>query len=96
MTTSSPSGTAVQRVSAIYLPIVGPGARSGVDPPPRSPARCCKGCTMHSIRSKLIAFALLATLVPSIGLGILSFVGYRAVLDDNVAHELRLLAADAD
>ena len=51
--------------------------------------------TVHSIKSKLIAFALLATLVPSVGLGLLSFWGYQAVLNDNVSHELHMLAADA-
>ncbi|MET0919228.1 MAG: hypothetical protein ABWY07_12500, partial [Burkholderiales bacterium] len=48
--------------------------------------------TVHSIKSKLIAFALLATLVPSVGLGLLSFWGYQAVLNDNVSHELHMLA----
>ena len=51
--------------------------------------------TVHSIKSKLIAFALLATLVPSVGLGLLSFCGYQAVLNDNVGHELHILTADA-
>jgi len=51
--------------------------------------------TVRSIKSKLIAFALLATLVPSVGLGLLSFWGYQAVLNDNVSHELHMLAADA-
>ena len=50
---------------------------------------------MQSIKSKLIAFALLATLVPSVGLGLLSFWRYQAILNDNVSHELRTLAADA-
>jgi diguanylate cyclase (GGDEF)-like protein len=50
---------------------------------------------VQSIKSKLIAFALLATLVPSVGLGLMSFWGYQAVLNDNVSHELRVLAADA-
>jgi len=52
--------------------------------------------TVHSIKSKLLAFALLATLVPSIGLGLISFGGYQAVLSDNVSHELQMLAADAN
>jgi diguanylate cyclase (GGDEF)-like protein len=42
-----------------------------------------------------MAFALLATLVPSVGLGLLSFWRYQAVLNDNVSHELRTLATDA-
>ena len=46
---------------------------------------------LRSIKSKLVAFALLATLVPSVGLGLLSFWRYQAVLDDNVSHELRTL-----
>ena len=51
--------------------------------------------TVQSIKSKLIAFALLATLVPSVGLGLLSFWGYQTVLNDNVSHELHVLATDA-
>ena len=51
--------------------------------------------TLRSIKNKLVAFALLATLVPSVGLGLLSFWRYQAVLNDNVSHELRTLAADA-
>src|SRR4030095_1677217 len=50
---------------------------------------------VHSIKTKLIAFALLATLVPSVGLGLISFGGYQAVLNDNVSHELHMLVADA-
>ena len=51
--------------------------------------------TVRSIKNKLVAFALLATLVPSVGLGLLSFWRYQAVLSDNVSHELRTLATDA-
>jgi diguanylate cyclase (GGDEF)-like protein len=50
---------------------------------------------LRSIKSKLVAFALLATLVPSAGLGLLSFWRYQAMLNDNANHELRTLAADA-
>ena len=51
--------------------------------------------TLRSIKNKLVAFALLATLVPSVGLGLLSFWRYQAVLNDNVSHELRTRAIDA-
>jgi hypothetical protein len=71
-------------------PIVNDGFRKDLDHALMRDAR-----TLQSIKSKLIAFALLATLVPSVGLGLLSFWGYQAVLNDNVSHELHMLAADA-
>lgn len=49
---------------------------------------------LKSIKSKILTFALLATLIPSMGLGLLSFWRYQVVLNDNVSHELRTLAAD--
>ena len=49
---------------------------------------------MKSIKSKILTFAILATLIPSMGLGLLSFWRYQVVLNDNVSHELRTLASD--
>ena len=50
---------------------------------------------MKSIKNKLLAFAILATLVPSIGLGLLSFWRYQNLIGDNVTLELRTLADHA-
>jgi diguanylate cyclase (GGDEF)-like protein len=50
---------------------------------------------VKSIRSNILAFAILATLVPSVGLGLMSFVGYQEVINRNVDYELRALAKDA-
>jgi HAMP domain-containing protein len=50
---------------------------------------------LKSIKSNILAFALLATLVPSIGLGIVSFAGYQDVISRNVEYELRSQAKDA-
>src|SRR5689334_18688230 len=50
---------------------------------------------VKSIKSNILAFAVLATLVPSVGLGLLSFVGYQDVVNRNVDYELRALAKDA-
>ena len=50
---------------------------------------------MKSIRSNILAFAILATLVPSVVLGLMSFVGYQDVIHRNVDYELRALAKDA-
>jgi len=49
---------------------------------------------VKSIKSKILTFAILATLIPSMGLGLLSFWRYQVVLNDNVSHELRTLASD--
>jgi diguanylate cyclase (GGDEF)-like protein len=48
-----------------------------------------------SISSRILTFATLATLIPSIGLGALSFWRYQAMINDNVNHELRMMASDA-
>ena len=48
---------------------------------------------MRSIKSKILAFAILATLIPSIGLGVMSFWRHQLVISDSVNHELRTLAA---
>jgi len=50
---------------------------------------------VKSIRSNILAFAILATLVPSVGLGLMSFVGYQDVINRNVDYELRALAKDS-
>ncbi|HSO18973.1 MAG TPA: HAMP domain-containing protein, partial [Desulfosarcina sp.] len=44
---------------------------------------------MHSIKTKIIGFALLATIVPSLTLGTLSYFQNRRLLQDKVAKELR-------
>jgi len=49
---------------------------------------------LKSIKSKILTFAILATLIPSIGLGLLSFWRYQVVIRDDVSHELRTLASD--
>ena len=51
---------------------------------------------VKKINSKILTFALLATLVPSLGLGVLSFWRHQQVISDNVSHELRSLAGDAN
>jgi len=47
---------------------------------------------VKSIRSRIVAFAILATLVPSLGLGLLSFWRYQALVRDNVGVELQTRA----
>jgi len=49
---------------------------------------------LKSIKRKILTFAILATLIPSIGLGLLSFWRYQVVISDDVSHELRMLASD--
>ncbi len=49
---------------------------------------------VKSIKSKILTFAILATLIPSMGLGLLSFWRYQVVINDNVNHELRTRASD--
>ena len=44
-----------------------------------------------SIKSKIVVFAVMATLVPSLGLGLLSFRQNEAQINDNVTRELRAL-----
>ena len=46
---------------------------------------------LNSIKSKLVVFAIMATLVPSLGLGLLSFRQNEAQISDNVTRELRAL-----
>ena len=47
---------------------------------------------MHSIKSKIIVFSFLATLIPSLGLGILAFQQNETMVNENVTRELRALA----
>lgn len=44
-----------------------------------------------SIKSRIVAFAILATVVPSLGLGTLALLRYQSMADANVAVELRTL-----
>jgi diguanylate cyclase (GGDEF)-like protein len=46
---------------------------------------------LKSIKSKLVVFATMATLVPSLGLGLLSFRQNEAQINSNVTRELRAL-----
>lgn len=46
---------------------------------------------MKSIKSKIVLFALIATLLPSIGLGLLTFWQNEALVNDGVTRELRAL-----
>ncbi len=50
---------------------------------------------MKSIKSKIIVFSILATLIPSLGLGILSFQQNETMISENVTRELRALANHA-
>ncbi|CAH1212738.1 Diguanylate cyclase (GGDEF) domain-containing protein [Candidatus Nitrotoga sp. BS] len=50
---------------------------------------------LKSIKSKIFVFAILATLIPSLGLGLLSFRQNEARISDNVPRELRALASQA-
>ncbi len=50
---------------------------------------------MKSIKSKIIIFSILATLIPSLGLGILSFEQNETMISENVTRELRALANHA-
>ncbi|UJP04523.1 MAG: diguanylate cyclase [Nitrosomonas sp.] len=47
---------------------------------------------MKSIKSKIIVFSILATLIPSFGLGMLSFQQNETMISENVTRELRALA----
>jgi len=46
---------------------------------------------LKSIKSKIVLFALIATLLPSIGLGLLTFWQNEALVNDGVTRELRAL-----
>jgi hypothetical protein len=44
---------------------------------------------LKSIKSKIIVFSVLATLIPSLGLGLLSFQQNETMIGENVTRELR-------
>jgi diguanylate cyclase (GGDEF)-like protein len=46
---------------------------------------------LRSIKSKIVVFAIMATLIPSLGLGLLSFRQNEAQISDNVTRELRAM-----
>jgi len=48
---------------------------------------------LQSIKTKLIGFALLATIIPSLTLGALSYIQNRRLLQDKIANELRNTAS---
>ncbi|MFZ1547402.1 MAG: diguanylate cyclase [Candidatus Nitrotoga sp.] len=50
---------------------------------------------LKSIKSKIFVFAIMATLIPSLGLGLLSFRQNEAQISNNVTSELRALASQA-
>lgn len=50
---------------------------------------------MRSIKNKIIAFAVIATLIPSLALGLLSFRQNEVLVSDNVTRDLRTLARNA-
>ncbi|WP_292980016.1 diguanylate cyclase [Nitrosomonas sp.] len=47
---------------------------------------------LYSIKSKIVIFAMIATLLPTTGLGLLSFKQNEALIIDSVTRELRVLA----
>jgi diguanylate cyclase (GGDEF)-like protein len=51
---------------------------------------------LKSIKSKIIVFAVLATLIPSLGLGLLSFRQNEAQISENVTRQLRALTSYAN
>jgi len=51
---------------------------------------------LKSIRNKIIVFSILATLIPSIGLGVLSFYQNEMMIKENLTRELRALTNYAD
>lgn len=50
---------------------------------------------LKSIKSKIMVFAILATLIPSLGLGLLSFRQNEAQISNNVTRELRAITDEA-
>ncbi|HEY6044146.1 MAG TPA: diguanylate cyclase [Nitrosospira sp.] len=51
---------------------------------------------LKSIKSKIMVFAVLATLIPSLGLGLLSFRQNEAQISENVTRQLRALTSYAN
>lgn len=52
--------------------------------------------SLQSIKSRILIFTVMATLIPSVGLGLFSFRQNEALIADNVTHQLRTLASDAN
>ncbi len=50
---------------------------------------------LNSIKTKIIVFALLATIIPSVSMGWLSYVQNRRFLNDKIKQELRVVTAQA-
>ena len=50
---------------------------------------------LHTIKTQIIAFALLATLIPSLNTGWISYVHNRRLLDEKINQELRNLTSHA-
>ena len=48
---------------------------------------------LESIKSRIVGLALLATLIPSLGMAWISYVQNRAALTDKIAEELRSVSA---
>lgn len=53
------------------------------------------GIRLRSIQNKILVFALLATLIPSVTMGWLSYKNNRQVLDEKIAQEVTNLASHA-
>lgn len=51
--------------------------------------------SINSIKKRILLFAILATLIPSAGLGLLSFWQNETMIADNVTHQLNTLAVDS-
>ncbi|SEP32650.1 diguanylate cyclase (GGDEF) domain-containing protein [Nitrosovibrio sp. Nv6] len=64
--------------------------------PPFSPGKSILMAWLKSIKSKIVVFAITATLIPSLGLGLLSFRQNEAQISDNVTLELRALTSYAN
>ena len=57
--------------------------------PEQRETRFIRVSRLHSIKTKIIVFALLATVIPCISLGTLSYVQNRKFLQEKIANELR-------
>ena len=61
----------------------------------RTTSRVLDGIGLRSIKSKIIVFALSATLVPSVSMGWLSYVNNRNAIDEKIVQELTSLTSHA-